>query len=299
MSFSIWLFFYQPSITAPILVSSSALFLILLLNGERISLIASRKVGLLDAAKGNALAVAGAYIVPGRVTELLKPAYFKMHCALPLSVGVSVVLAERVFDVLALLILVLFALMLIPSARVLDLGVSGDLLLFGCLALSLLIVLLAYRGDYLRAIISWLPASRLKKILADCITDFGGAFKEGLSIYQVCLSLLVWVGSGLSYWLFLKFDGGPSVAISDALLIFIVGTIGLTVTLTPGGLGTFEAAVAFTLTFFGYTADQSIVSALGLRLAGTLPTILVALFTLATEGVDLLTRLREQAVRGD
>lgn len=277
----------------PILISSSALFLVLFLNGERISLIAERKVGLLQATKGNALAVAGAYIVPGRVTELLKPAYFKMHCALPVSVGVSVVLAERVFDLLALLILVLFALALLPSNEELNLGVSGDLLLFGSLALLLLTVLLAYRGDYLQVIISWLPASRIKAALTNYIADFGGAFKEGLSVYQVALSFLVWMGSGLSYWLFLNFDGGPSVAISDALLVFIVGTIGLTVTFTPGGLGTFEAAVAFTLTFFGYTADQSIVSALGLRLAGTLPTIVVALYTLATEGIDLLTRLRE------
>lgn len=283
----------------PILVSASALFPVLFLNGERISLIASRKVSLLHAAKGNALAVAGAYIVPGRVTELLKPAYFKMHCALPLSVGVSVVLAERVFDLLALLILVLFALALLPSTKGLNLGVSSDLLLFACLALLLLTALLAYRGDYLRVIISWLPASRIKVALTNCIADFGGAFEEGLSVYQVTLSFLVWVGSGLSYWLFLNFDGGPSVAISDALLVFIVGSIGLTVTFTPGGLGTFEAAVAFTLTFFDYTADQSIVSALGLRLAGTLPTIVVALYTLATEGVDLLTRLREQAIRGN
>ena len=297
--FATWLFVYQPSIVVPVFFSSLVVFLVVFINGERISVISARKVGLFHASKGNALAVSGSYIVPGRITELLKPAYFKIQCDLPLSQGVSVVLAERVFDVLALLLLILFAIVLLPPVEDLNLAVSGDLLLLGVLALLFFVVFFAYRAQYLLAAFSWVPQSRIKEFVNNYIADFECAFKEGLSSYQVALSFLVWVGSGFSYWVFLNLDGGPAVTLGGALLVFIVGTIGLTVTFTPGGIGTFEAAVALTLTFFGYNAEQSIVSAFGLRLAGTLPTVTVALYTLATGGVDLLTRLREQASRGN
>ncbi|MEE8056422.1 MAG: lysylphosphatidylglycerol synthase domain-containing protein, partial [Pseudomonadales bacterium] len=89
----------------------------MILNAERINIFSSRRLGLGYAAKGHALALAGALFLPGRLTEMLKPIYYKSVKGLAISEGLSVVLLERVFDLLAVALLFFVAIVSLPEEQ--------------------------------------------------------------------------------------------------------------------------------------------------------------------------------------
>ncbi|HIF15087.1 MAG TPA: hypothetical protein EYQ86_07155, partial [Bacteroidetes bacterium] len=83
------------------------------------------------------------------------------------------------------------------------------------------------------------------------------------------------------------------------LVVFLVATFGLTATVTPGGLGTFEAAVALLLQHYGYPLEVAFASAVGLRLVAFIPNAIVALYVTLVEGFDFMRARQSNELSGD
>lgn len=277
-----------------ILIIQPFLFIVLILNAERIDIFSNKKLGIFHAAKGNALAAIGSLLVPGRVTELLKPIYYKTKVNLSISEGLSIVLLERIFDIFIVTLMLLGLALFMPTYGI-GQYIPPYLLISIILAFTLLLILVAFYPYFFTNIIRIITRGRLRAWLIEMFDHFHKGLPQGLSIKQVLLTITVWFGSWLTYWIFLQFDGQIALSWSASLSVFLAATFGLALTITPGGIGTFEAIVSTLLITYGYTWESALISTIGLRIASFLPNLILALYTVCFEGFDLIMEMRIKA----
>lgn len=259
------------------------------LHGYRIDQLSRNRLGLIVAVKGNSLAVTGSYLVPARLSEILKPIYYRKERSLPIVDGISIVVVERTFDVVALLVLVGLAIALRGD---LSRDVS-QVQLFALLLIFVVILGMTFVVKFPRLttlIVNALLPKAISKVILDLAQSLRFGLKAGLTIKQIVATSTAWIGSWFIYWCFLQIDGGVSVSAYGVLIIFLAGTVGLAFTITPGGLGTFEAVVIYSLQAQGYDLGSAAVTALGLRLMAIMPSAVIAAYTVFTEGSDYLSR---------
>ena len=82
-------------------------------------------------------------------------------------------------------------------------------------------------------------------------------------------------------------------SIEQVLAVFIMGTLGITITVTPGGLGTFEAIITYLLQYYGYDLETALAAAIALRVVAFLPNTILASYTVFIEGFDFVKARRE------
>lgn len=136
--------------------------------------------------------------------------------------------------------------------------------------------------------IAFMPGEKIKGFISQLYLDFRRAMTGSFTWYQLCLTLSVWCLSWMCYWLYLKFDGGPDISLIQSLIIFVIGTLGVTFVITPGGIGSYEAIMTYTLTGYHYPTELAFASAIGLRLMIILPNLIVAAYIFFYEGMDFL-----------
>lgn len=283
--FSAWL---HPAIWISIAACVVPALIIALIHGERINILSGRKLGMMTATKGNSLALVGAFFIPGRVTEILKPFYFLKTRQLPVSAGISIVMVERIFDVVALVVLALVAVNFIDIASQSFYGAITNLAIFVSIVL-MLVLLIAFRfPSAIEKLIKRLPPASLRRFLESSFVSFRQGLAFGFSYWSIILTSVVWAGSVGLYWLFLQFDGGAQLEFGQSLIVFLIGTLGITITITPGGIGTFEAAVALILQQFGYGFEAALASAIGLRLVVFFPNAIIASYVVMFEGFSFV-----------
>jgi len=270
----------------------------LVVHGERLRVFAGREITLAVAIKGNAIALCGGLLVPGRVTELLKPLYFRYRSGLTFNAGVSVVVLERLLDVVAVAAITLVALYAAPAGDT-HLIEAGRLIaliaLGGCIAMTATLLLWP---NHLVWLIHKIPIPRARGWLSATIDRLNDSVQPHTWPTNIGLTLIAWLGSVACYWVFFQLDGGPALGWMESVIVFVVGALGLAITVTPGGLGTFEAAVALTLVHYGYTFDQAMASALGLRIGSFLPVTAVTVHAIVVDGFDLVRARQDMRSAG-
>jgi uncharacterized protein (TIRG00374 family) len=180
-------------------------------------------------------------VTPGKIGEVLKSYLLKQINGTPISASAPIVLAERITDGLAMLLLMSFGLTLYAPARpafflLLLLTIAGLVVLqFRPLIERLLSVVAQLpRGDTIaprlltayvssRALLSW------RVLLASTIISLVSWFGECIAFYYVLRGL----GQPASYLLLLQ-----------ATFIFAASTLFGLVSFLPGGLGVSEASSA-------------------------------------------------------
>ena len=164
----------------------------------------------------------------------------------PISRVVSVVVAERVTDLLALSALASIGVVLYNRS-----AVAVGLLVGVFLAVILLI---QWRGFCL-AVLSWFQSVPVVGDYADPLVT---AYEDSYVLLQIRplsvsfgLSLLAWTIEGMSLWFVLRgldVPADPLVGLS----VFGIGSVVGGVSMLPGGLGAAEASIAGLLVAFGY-----------------------------------------------
>jgi len=290
----LWYFFYD--VWFSVLICLVPTFVLMVIHGERIDIFSGRRLGVLAATKGNSLAITGAFFIPGRVTEILKPLYFNKKKSLPIADGVSVLLVERFYDLTMVLCMGVGALYFLPLAESALVGMSKEFAIGGFILILMTIVLSSIFPALCIRIINTLPSLKLKRFLTSTFNAFRVSLSRGLKGWQIILTVCVWLGSWALYWFYLQWDGGVNLTIYQALMVFLVATFGLTITITPGGLGTFEAVVAFVLQHYGYSLEAAFASAVGLRLVAFIPNASIASYVIFVEGFDVMREWRSKKV---
>ena len=229
-------------------------------------------------------------ISPGRVGELSKSYFLKQKLDVLVALSSPVVVAERVTDLMALLLLSLWGLTLVPW------GWAIGVVLLGIFGLFILLVVSPWGSDKLLRF----PLPRRWRPFLDTSR---GAFRQIFSVKPLAIALLLgllaWFAEGCALWLVLGGLDAPGSLVQVAS-IYAVATLLGAVTMLPGGLvGTEVSMVALLRQIDPMSKPQASTATFIIRVCTLWFAVLVGLLALvyvqfhmprkAPEAVDPLT----------
>lgn len=204
-------------------------------------------------------------VTPGKVGEAMKGVWLHKASGVAIALGVSVVVAERVSDGLAVMLLA-------------SLGVIAYPQYWLAFALILIVLLSVVLLSQIRPLALWLldKGKRIpftRRFTLSLHSFYEGSyllFRPGALLLAVGLGVVSWLGEGLGMYLILLGLGVPPGWHTLSIAVFILSfsiVIGAASTL-PGGLGASEVSIAGMLSLLlGLTADVSAAATLLIRFA--------------------------------
>jgi uncharacterized protein (TIRG00374 family) len=204
-------------------------------------------------------------VTPGKVGEVLKAVWIQQKTGIPTARGVAVVVAERISDGLAVLLLSTVG--VIASPRYWPAFAAVLALLLGVVIVSQvrpLALLLLRLGERLPVVRRFVHA--LREFYEGSFT----LFRPSATLLAVGLGMTSWLGEGIGMYLILRGLGVPGgwqtlsagvFALSFSIVIGAASTL-------PGGLGASEASIAGMLALLLHLpADTAAAATLLIRLA--------------------------------
>ena len=184
-------------------------------------------------------------VTPGKVGEVLKGVWLMRQTNIPVGRGISVVVAERISDGLAVIALSTFGVVAYPRFW------PGFLAI---LALLLAVVIVSQ----IRPAAYWLmdqadKLSLFRRISQNVREFYEGSFalfQPGATLFAVLLGTISWFGEGVGfYFIFLGLGLQPSFELlMTSIFVLAFSTVIGAVSALPGGLGAAEASIAGLLT---------------------------------------------------
>jgi glycosyltransferase 2 family protein len=204
-------------------------------------------------------------VTPGKVGEVLKGVWLEQKCGLPAARGVSVVVAERISDGLAVLALSTLGVIAYPQywpafAAVLT-------LLLGITIISQirpLAIALLHFGERLPLV------NKMAHALREFYEGSYILFKPRSTLIAVSLGTISWLGEGIGMYLILLGLGVPPgwTTLSIAIFVLAFSIVIGAVSALPGGLGMAEASIAGMLTLLlSLSTDVAAAATLLIRFA--------------------------------
>jgi uncharacterized membrane protein YbhN (UPF0104 family) len=179
-------------------------------------------------------------IIPARLGDLVRVLILKHENLSGYATGVSSILVERFFDILTVAILGLLALPFIP-------GIPSWVY-------PVIVIPLTLCGAFVLLLLAFGKVESGNRILAIGLSMVREMKKASLTIGSILglsgLSLVIWatdIATTLSMAAMFQAD----ISLAIVVLAVVVGNLAKAVPVTPGGIGTYEAAVAVILVLSG------------------------------------------------
>lgn len=202
-------------------------------------------------------------ITPGKIGEVFKAGILRERFDTPLSKGIPGVLAERVYDFLAVFILAVVGVFFWPGEMT---GMTTGLVLSA--GIPVILLLLRHPGIRRRMVdrVSRAKVLARHRVGVDDSLDALGRLLDGrISGLSLALSLIAWFAECLGMWLVCR---GLDFAITplEAMFVYAAGTLVGSLTFLPGGLGGTEATIVGLLGTIGMPTVTGFAAALMVRL---------------------------------
>lgn len=244
--------------------------------GLRLSWLCGPPVSLGAGVGVNAVAQLVVLLVPSRISEAAKPVGLLLVCDFPLSRGFTVLTIERLIDAGMLAFLVLLSLMFASGPFDEQFVWSGFVLAALAIAGGVMVLIVGFCPQLLNSLKQKFSARIFAENIDYVVRQFVHLSDPKMILFSFSLSAVTWVSSYLVLLTFFSVALDFALDPSQVLVVFIASTIGLIVSVAPGGLGTFEAAVALSLAAFGIEAPDAVTAAVLLRITLVLPVLALA-----------------------
>jgi len=213
-----------------------------------------RKVNMLIFMSGLSMTV-----TPGKVGELLKCYLLKEHMGAPVSVTSSIVMAERLTDGIAMVIL----------ASCGTLAYTYGVYVLLATAAILLAAILFFRCDNLFRYFDRLPGKRgLWRKCTGFLLEFQGSAKRLFALpgllFAVGIGVLSWGFEGLVIFLTVKAFGGEISVLGSVFVVSFSSLLGA-LSFLPGGLGVAEGSIMGLLLLTGLGREMAAATTLVTR----------------------------------
>ena len=179
-------------------------------------------------------------VIPARLGDLVRIFILKHENLSGYATGVSSIVIERFFDILTVAVLGLLALPFVPG--------------FPSWVYPVIVIPLALCGAFVLLLLAFGKVESENRILAIALSMIREMRKASLTVGSIAglsaLSLVIWatdIATTLSMAAMFQADIGLAVVV----LAVVVGNLAKAVPVTPGGIGTYEAAVAVILVLSG------------------------------------------------
>lgn len=235
-----------------------------LFAGSRIRVLSGDAVPRHEAFKAVCLANALMFVLPSRLSDLVKPIFLADRCGLPVLNGLAVIMFERMIDVIIVAIGVSFVTILIAGN-----SLTGILPFWIGLAAIVCIAtyVILFRPGAILVLIRQLPGETLRRRLVELFSGVSSAVTPRAIPSALGWGVLAWLVSWSMFYVFIRIAGSVPPTLESSLVTFLAASIGLAAAVAPGGLGTFEAATVAALSLYGYPLPEALALAVGLHLA--------------------------------
>ncbi len=235
------------------------------------------KHSFVSSLEANMLAFFLNIFAPAKLGDLAKIYYMHKKDSHDPKHSSSIFLIERFFDVIILAIIIAFAaLFIIPNRSALFVSLT----LFGLVITFLFIV---FHRSSLHLLLRIIKIKKLKRT----IFSIAKAMQTNLTPKRVAttflLSLAVWASYYLNNFIFFIFATNFHLSLQQ---IFIASTLAFAVSaipLTPGGIGTFQAAFIITLGWYGIGKEEALGVSTILQILYILPATLYSAYLFLTK----------------
>ena len=270
------------------------------------------------------------YILPWRMGEIARPAIFCKKEGVPFSKVLATVGAERVFDVVTLLLFFIIVLANVEISPALDLTfgkyhlnratlemVWATTLNF-CLVLiaGIILISLGKTRGIINRIILRLPdllffagkpfRQKLRERFCLRLTHIIENFASGLEMLKspknvglcLCLSFLVWALVGLAFYVMAFGCPGITLSFLEMCAVLVILCFFIMLPSVPGFWGLFEAGGVFGLLLFGVSAKEGAGFILANHVFQMVPVILVGLGSAIIIGANITQATRTTEKNG-
>lgn len=180
-------------------------------------------------------------VTPGKVGEALKAVWLNRMAGVPVARGVSVVVAERISDGLAVLALSTLGVIAYPRYA------PGFFTILGLLIVVVVLSQIRPAAQFLLDFGARIPlVSRIVPPLREFYEGSFSLFKPSATFLAVGLGAVSWLGEGIGFYLILLGLGLPPSAQTLSIAVFILSfsTVIGAASALPGGLGAAEVSIA-------------------------------------------------------
>ena len=216
-------------------------------------------------------------VTPGKVGELLKSYLLREMSKVPMATTFPVVIAERLTDLLALLVLAVFG--------VISSGYGVDIMVMAGLLCAAVVVLALWQraGEMVIDALSRISfIGKRKESLLELQRSMLQLVGPGCLSVGTVISVVAWFAECLAFYLILQ-AAGVDFSLGNAVFVYSLGTIAGAVTMLPGGLVATEASMVFVLVevFHAASRSEAVTSVLVVRICTLWFAVLVGVIALA------------------
>ena len=258
-------------------------------------------------------------ILPGRVGELARPAILKKKEGVPFVSGLATVAAERLFDLLMLLIMLVYTLSVVeidPSLSI-PFGeyrlnketletIAEGMVKMGILLLSgIILVIIEKTRVIIIKIIHLLPlllsfSASLKKktrkqlcpLLEKTVHNIAASLAviKDVKRLVLCLilSVVVWFLAALTYYVMMLGCPGINLGFFEIFAVLIIICFFIALPSVPGFWGLWEAGGVFALTLFGVPASIGASYTLANHVIQVVPLIIIGFVSAIITGINIM-----------
>lgn len=234
-------------------------------------------------------------LMPAHLGELLRAYVLGKKREVSASSTFATIVVERIIDVFALLLLMVFAILLFPFPAWIN--TAGYAMLIGTVLLFAILILVKkyfpFFERFLRVFLQPLPKSMQEKLERGIRSFVLGIvpLRGGWDYLVVAvLSVVIWACYGFIIHLVLNafdFVSLYHLPWSTSLIVLVITTIGVVVPSSPGYVGTYHWLCQVSLAMFSVPADPALSFAILTHGVNFLPVLIAGLILAYYEGVEI------------
>ena len=208
-----------------------------------VGFITKRKLGVIFMTGTIAISQTLNLILPARAGDLVRAYILKRKKEIPYITGISSLVAERVFDIIAVFLLSLISFTYVVSLKVPN-EITTTMLIIGILIVAFFAFLLLFKSKR----VEW-----LNKIIEEIKMV---STSPALFIYLLVLSAAIWMIDVFTCYV-VSISLGLKIPLLLIVFAVMIGNLTKILPITPGGIGTYEAAVTAILSLILITPAQA------------------------------------------
>ncbi len=210
-------------------------------------------------------------LLPVRMGEFVRPYLISRKSTIKLGSSLATIVVERIFDMLTLMILLLFVLMTVDLPEWVFRTAYAILLII--IPFLFLLIFLAVKREIsakgFDRIVRKLPpafSSRLMKLFHSFLDGLQILPDWKKTVYLSFLSLCIWGLIGLiTYILFSSFESMSGLPLAAAYAVLIITALGVALPTAPGFIGNYHFSCVVGLTLFGIPKTDALTFAIVLH----------------------------------
>lgn len=250
------------------------LFGVLWLHSLRLYFYLDKKVSVIICLKAISMSLTLGLFIPARIGEVIKPIYISKFSKIDSAEAMGAVVIERLVDIFSFII-VCFSLSLLLGYTNGQINTFYMVVFMTGFAITFYMSIKFNRN--VTRMFGKLGFRRLSNWLAGFFHHLLLKIEKITDARLMALGLVAWTCSFFIYALFFMVVSNFEVNWFQSTVLFFSGTIGLGLAVTPGGLGTFEAAIAGILYTYNFTIQDALVIALTFRVVISLPAAVIVI----------------------